>query len=253
VAISFFLQMMQDYGTDQVTVQRMLAIRDSRGVAKATFFNAGTDFCMIALLLFIGLGMFAVYGQGSGSPPAGMPADSLLAHYIMTRFPAGISGLVISAIFAAAMSSMDSGINSLATVAENDLIRPLRRRPRTEHTDVTTARVLTVALGCAATLLAFSVARIGHLIEAFATFMSLFNAPVLALFVLGFLGARTRLAAWVVGLCVSLPATLWLQGIECVHWIYYFPFSFASTYAVAWLVGLCFPVRPRRRVSGGTA
>ena len=55
VMISFFFQMMQDYGTDQVTVQRLLSTKTKGGMAKAILFNAGTDFLVIGLLLFIGL------------------------------------------------------------------------------------------------------------------------------------------------------------------------------------------------------
>lgn len=235
VMVSFFLQMLQDYGTDQVSVQRLLAVRDDRGVTRAILFNAGTDVVMIALLLFIGLGLFAYYQAFPALRPD-VPNDSILPAFIMAHFPPGLSGLLISAIFAAAMSSMDSGINSLATVVENDFIRPLRRRGQAEGHDMRVARVLTLVLGVASTLLAFYVARIGHLIKAFATFMSLFNAPVLALFVLGFMPTRPRFASWLVGASVSIPATLWLQNRVQAHWVYYFPFSFAVAFSLGWLL-----------------
>ncbi len=77
VAGSFFLQMLQDYGTDQVAVQRMLVIKKPSGVVKASIFNAGTDVVMIALLLFIGLGLFAFYQNNPGLAP-GSRADSVL-------------------------------------------------------------------------------------------------------------------------------------------------------------------------------
>ena len=238
VAISFFLQMMQDYGTDQVTVQRMLAIRDRRGILKATLFNALTDTVMVALLLFIGLALFAFYRL---RPEAlgDVADDSILPYFVMTNLPAGVSGLIISAVFAAAMSSMDSGINSLATVVENDFIGLVRRdgRPEDERRAVLRARILTLVLGAAATLLAFYVARIGHIIKGFATFMSLFSAPVLALFLLGLVTRRARFAHWIVGVVVAIPATLWLQHSVQAHWVYYFPFSFACTYALAWTAG----------------
>jgi len=198
VAVSFFLQMLQDYGTDQVAVQRMLAIKKPSGVTKAAIFNAGTDVVMIALLLFIGLGLFAFYQNNPGLAP-GSSADSVLPHFIINSLPAGVSGLLISAIFAAAMSSMDSGINSLATVIESDLIRPFRRRGRSEEHDVRLARTLTVLLGITATGLAFGITQMKNIVEAFATFMGLFNAPVLALFVLGFVSKRARFDAWCVG------------------------------------------------------
>ena len=237
VGICFFLQMMQDYGTDQVTVQRMMAIRDDRGVTKAILFNAATDFVMIALLLFIGLGLFAYY-QANPAELANMKADAVLPHYVATCLPAGIAGLVISAIFAAAMSSMDSGINALATVIEHDFICPLRRAERDEKHDVRLARLLTLALGATATGAAFLVQRMAHLVEAYAMVMGLFSAPILALFLLGMVSRRTSFAGWLVGAALAIPATLWLKLSAQVHWVYYFPFSFGTAYAVGWLASL---------------
>jgi len=237
VGISFFLQMLQDYGTDQVTVQRMLAIRKPGGVIKATIFNACTDVIMVALLLFIGLGLFAFYQANPDLAPGGT-ADTVLPHFIMHSLPAGISGLLISAIFAAAMSSMDSGINSLATVIENDLIKPFRRLAQTEHHDVRQARMLTVALGIAATALAFGISRMGNIIEAFSTFMGLFNAPVLALFMLGFASRQARFSAWCIGVVPAVVATLAAKYYVGIHWVYFFPLSFMVCFTIAWLASL---------------
>ena len=88
------------------------------------------------------------------------------------------------------------------------------------------ARILTAFLGIAATALAFYVSTIGGIIEAFASFMSLFSAPVLALFLLGVLTRRGNFKGWLVGLAVSVPATWWLQKGVQAHWVYFFPFSF---------------------------
>jgi len=242
VAISFYLSMLQEYGTDQVTVQRMLAVRTNKGVTKAAMFNAGTDFTMIALLTFIGIALFAFYGSVA-SLPEGITGKSILPYYIMTSLPQGVSGLVISAVFAAAMSSMDSGINSLVTVIENEFVTRCSHRTEAGAHGVRRARYLTLVLGLTATGLAFYAARIGDIIEAFFTFMSLFNAPVLALFILGFVSRRARAGAWIAGVAISIPATLWLQTVAGVHWVYYFPFSFACTYAVAWCASLLQPKR----------
>ncbi|MBT3191969.1 MAG: sodium/solute symporter [Verrucomicrobia bacterium] len=233
VGVSFFLQMMQDYGTDQVTVQRMLAIRNPRGVARAAIFNACTDVVMVALLLFIGLGLFAYYQNHPQLAPAGS-ADSVLPHYIMATLPPGISGLLISAIFAAAMSSMDSGINSLATVIEHDFIKQFHRRAQSEQHDVRQARLLTLGIGVLATALAFWVSQLENIIKSFAMFMGLFNAPVLALFVLGFVSSHARFWAWAISVIVAITSTLLLKHVVEVHWVYYVPFAFSVSFTVTW-------------------
>ncbi len=225
VAISFFLQLMQEYGTDQVTVQRMMATGSQKKTIKAISFNAVTDLITISLLLFIGLGLFSFYD--SYTLPDHIISDNLMVYFIITELPDGISGLIITAIFAAAMSSLDSGINSLTAVILNDFKKSNQRT-------ILHARFLTIILGIIATITAFYVSNIGGLIKAFASFMGLFSAPVLALFLIGVLTKNGNLKGWLIGLLVSIPFTLWLQyGLQS-HWIYFFPGSFL----VAFIMGI---------------
>ncbi|HEY5621622.1 MAG TPA: hypothetical protein VIR77_03385, partial [Pontiella sp.] len=182
--------------------------------------------------------------------PESITGDRVMPYYIIHYLPQGVSGLLITAVFAAAMSSMDSGINSIATVLISDFKTPVCRNLQTRNrkpptiNDVTLARVLTVILGIAATGLAFYVSTIGGIIKAFASFMSLFSAPVLALFLLGVLTRTGSFAGWLAGLAVSVPATMWLQKIVEAHWVYYFPFSFAVAFFVALLAGRLFKTAP---------
>lgn len=254
VAISFFFQMMQDYGTDQVTVQRLLSTKTKGGMAKAILFNAGTDFCIVSLLLFIGLGLFAYYQLNSGALPEAISGDKIFPYFIAHVLPTGLSGLLIAAIFAAAMSSMDSGINSMATVVVNDFIFPsafakkLRRDKITGELDgaltVKLARIVTALLGVLATALSvylFFFSKAEGIIETFATFMGLFSAPVLALFLLGLLGKRGSFKAWIPAALVSIGVTFWMQSTE-ISWIWYFPSGFAISLIGGWI--LSFIQRP---------
>ena len=253
VAISFFFQLMQDYGTDQVSVQRLVATGSLRGTVKAVAFNACTDFFIIGLLLFIGLGLFTFF-QGAGLPE-GITGDQVMPYYIIHYLPQGISGLLITAVFAAAMSSMDSGINSIATVVIKDLNIANYASSNTQYasrithyvsriTDVTLARVLTVVLGVAATGVAFYAATLDSILEAFFSFMGMFSAPVLALFLLGTLTRRGNFKGWLIGMVVSLLVSVWLQQFTAVHGIYYFPFSFAVSFGIALLTSPLFKTPP---------
>jgi len=237
VSISFFFQMMQDYGTDQVTVQRLLSTKTRTGIAKAILFNAGTDFLVIVLLLFIGLELFAYYQQNPGALPPDIYGDRIFPYFIAHGLPAGLSGLLIAAVFAAAMSSMDSGINSMATVIVNDFIFPLAGKID-DGRAVKLARIITALLGLLATGLSvvlFHGAEIEGIIETFATFMGLFNAPVLALFLLGLLTRRGSFTAWIPAALLAIGLTAWLRT-TAVSWIWYFP----SGFAVSFFAGLFF-------------
>jgi len=238
VVISYFLSFMQDYGTDQVTVQRLLAVRTFRGMAKAAILNSFFDLFIMSLLLFLGLGMFAFYHTYPELLAEGLQKNEILPYYIMQALPVGVSGLVITGIFAAAMSSMDSGINSLATVVTNDLIRPLRRTAHSETEDVKLARILTLVLGIFATGVAFVVSQIEDILQASQTFLGLFTGPILALFLLGILTRRGHVRGWLVGTAISVVATFWLQRFTEAHWTLYFPFAFAVSFVIGYLGSL---------------
>ncbi len=235
VAITYFFQLMQDYGTDQTTVQRMMAIPTLRGVAKAIFFNAVVDFVIVATLLFIGLGLFAYHAAFPEMLPDGLKNDQLLPYYIIHALPDGVSGLLITALFAAAMSSMDSGISCVSTVIVNDFVKPLRGGSDNDAQDLRLARWLTFALGVFATGLAFYISSFNQLIEAYSSIISLFNAPILALFLLGIFSRRCQLGHWIFGAALGVAANLCVQNYTKVHWIYYFPLSLGLSFGAAWL------------------
>lgn len=236
VMVSYFFVLMQDYGVDQVTVQRLLAVRTNRGLVCAILFNALTDVIVIAMLLFIGLGLFAWTQAQPGLLPSGVTGDRVLPWFIVHRFPDGLSGLLITAVLAAAMSSMDSGMNSISAVIVSDFVRPAHPT-LSETAALRLARVLTLALGAFATGVAFWASSIGGLVTAFLTIMGLFSAPVLALFLLGMLDRRARFSGWAVGTVVAISLTLLAQRYDAMNEIFFFPFSFSTTYSIGWLLG----------------
>ena len=225
VAISFFFQLMQDYGTDQVTVQRLMATGSMKKTIKSVTFNACTDFFIIALLMFIGLGLFAFFQPIE--LPTNVSPDKVMPYYIIHYLPQGVSGLLITAVFAAAMSSMDSGINSIATVIINDFTTGIKNKVRL-------ARIITVFLGFAATGLAFYVSTIEGILKAFFSFMGMFSAPVLALFLMGVLTRTGNFKGWLIGLTASIASSIWVQKYTEIHEINYFTISFL----VAFTIGL---------------
>ncbi len=243
-AISYFFQFMHDYGVDQMTVQRLMATRNLAGMVRATVVNSLFSVFVIGVLSFIGLGLFAYHHTWPGQLPDGIQGDQVFPYYVVHALPQGLSGLVIAGVFAAAMSSMDSGINCLSTVLINDFVRPLRRVAASETRDLLLARVLTLIFGILATAVAFFASAIGDVIKASQTFLGLFSGPVLALFLLGILTRRGSFAGWLTGVLVALPVTMWIQKETDIHFVYYFPVSFFLSLSVGFLASLVFPTRP---------
>ena len=241
--ISVFFMTMQDYGTDQVTVQRLMSVRGFRGMAKAILTNSVFDILIIGMLLFMGMGLFAYYQAYPNLLDKGIKPDQILPFYIMQALPNGVSGLVITAIFAAAMSSMDSGIHSISTVVINDFVRPLRRTPLEDRADLALARTLVVIIGIVATVVAFWVSNFKHILEASATFVGLFNGPILALFLMGVLTRRAHFGGWLTGMVIAIGGTLYFQKYTSLHWYYYFPSSFAIAFVTGYVMSLLIPGR----------
>lgn len=247
-AIGWFFVFLQEYGTDQVTVQRLLAVRSDKGVVKAIAFNAVNDLLINGMLIFIGIGMFTYFQAFPARLDPAVDPDGMLPFYVMHVLPPGVSGLMVTAIFAAAMSSVDSGVNSLSTVIVNDWVKPLRRRARTEQRDIALARRLTLALGGLATAAALYAARIGNIVETWMRIVGLFSAPVLAIFVLGMLTRRAHFYGWLAGAVCGIMLTLLLQRLpsDRLMTMWHFPISFAVTTAIGYTASLFIP-QPQAR------
>ena len=193
---------------------------------------------IVSLLLFVGLGLFAYYHSFPNALVEEIRGDRVLPYYIIHTLPPGVSGLLITAIFAAAMSSIDSGINSMTTVVVTDLVKPLRTICQTEQHDITLARMLTLLLGSLATGVAFYVSEIEQIVKASSAFLGLFAGPILALFLLGMLTRRANFHGWLAGVLTAIPATIWLQHGTNVHFVYYFPFCFAISGCVGYVASV---------------
>ena len=138
-------------GGDQTSVQRFMATEDARAARRAY----GTQILVsIVVTITLGLVGFALLGYAEANPdqlPTGMHlkanADDIFPWYIAYRLPVGVSGLVVSAMFAAAMSSIDSGVNSITAVVTTDFLDRFGFQSQTEKGHVRTAQLLALSIG----------------------------------------------------------------------------------------------------------
>jgi len=114
---------MASHGTDQLIVQRLLTCRNLRQSQMALIGSGFMVIAQFALFLIIGLGLWSFYGAREFGR-----TDEIFATFIIEQLPPGVTGLVIAAIFAAAMSSLSSSVNSLASASTYDFYAPLRTR-----------------------------------------------------------------------------------------------------------------------------
>ena len=238
-AVSYFFSFMQDYGCDQVAVQRLLASKSYGGMARAAIFNSMVDVFMFSLLAFVGLGLFAYYRQ---FPVEGVSGDRLMPHYMIHSLPSGISGLAIAGIFVAAIASGGAGIHSMSTVLVNDFVRPLWRRDIASADEVKLGRMFTAIIGTFGTVVAFYVSSIEQVLKAATMVLGLFNGPILALFILGVLTTRTHFRGWVFGACAGILATLLVMNVPIaghkLHWAYFMPCSVLTSAVVSYAASI---------------
>ena len=173
---------------------------------------AGLYLPVSAVFFFIGTGLFVVF---QGQPEvAGVAADQAFPHYISTRLPAGAAGLLIAALFAAAMSSIDTSLNSSATVFLSDLyrtyIRPAPGPDGAEAEDMRVLRRATVGVGVLGTGAALLMIGAGSLLDVWWTWSGVFAGGLLGVFALDRLAPRAGRAAAQLGVAVGVLVVVWM-------------------------------------------
>jgi SSS family solute:Na+ symporter len=220
------------YGCDQSQAQRLLTARDDRSARRALMLNGLLRFPLVMSYCLFGLllaGLLQVDPRFMAAME-GRPPDSLVPVFMAHFLPSGLRGLLLAAILAAAMSSIDSALNSLAAVTLEDV---LGRPPQDQR--VWIARGTTLAWGVFAMASAVAFARAGTgVIELINQVGSAFYGPVLAVFVLGVLAPSADGRSALTGLAGGLLANFLLARFApAVSWLWWNPFGFACAMAAA--------------------
>jgi Na+/proline symporter len=150
--------------------------------------------------------------------------DELFPHFISTHFSFGIAGLVLAALLAASMSSMDSGLNSICTLMITDFHRRLgfgrawlarrvgkRVEDLGEEDELKLGRPLVLGLGCLATAFSLVIAQIDDIFMIMMAVVNTFGGPLLAVFLLGMFTRRTTARGSLWALLGGTIFTLWIM------------------------------------------
>ncbi len=225
------------HGTDQLMVQRYLCARSPRQATAALLTSGVVIFAQFVLFLLIGAMLFVFYQKSAVLPPeVAAKADRVFPHFIVTQLPNGLIGLVVAAIFAAAMSTLSSSLNSLAATAVTDFYRPLFAPDKSDRHYLNVSRLMTAVWGVIQIAVAMIViAMKGRGVDAVLAVASFTNGPVLGLFFLSALtrrvGPKGALAGVVMG--IALMAFVWLQ--LKVSWQWYVLIGSLVTFVSGWL------------------
>lgn len=223
VLIGGFATNLIQYGSDQTVIQRYLTTKDEKSAAKSI--RTGAYLALPSTLLFFSLGtlLFVYYKTHPALlSPILEKTDTIFPWYIVNSLPQGVSGLLIAAIFAASMSSLDSSMNSVATVITTDFFRRLRPL-KNEAAYLQLARRITIIIGIMGTGLALMMASwgISSLWDQFNLIVGLFAGGLGGVFLLGIFSKTANGSGALIGLLLSGLIQYYVKSYTQVHLLLY--------------------------------
>jgi SSS family transporter len=232
------------HGTDQLMVQRYLGARNQADAAKALG-ASGLVICLqFALFLLIGIGLACYYSVHPAERP--LKGDEAFARFLIAHMPAGVLGVTLAAIFAAAMSTLSSSLNSSAAALVNDFYAPLRREKDPRRL-LWPSRVATVFFGVVQTGVGIAAANVAansndtSTINSVLTIASFTTGAVLGMFFLGVLTRRVSQLAAILGLLAGLAVMSYVFFGTKIAWPWYALIGSTTTFVVGLAASVIWP------------
>jgi solute:Na+ symporter, SSS family len=254
------------FGTNQQPVQRYMTVKQPKEAQGALLLGVTAGAIGVLLSLLLGVFLFVFYEHFPTLLPEGLTPDQVMPHFVNTEVPAVLTGLLVAAVFAAAMSSLDSALNSLAAALTVDFFArfrkgvPERQRLAFAKVVVVTAGLLGIAIGI------YSARTEAPLIDLILTFMGYFAGGLLGLFLLGMLTRRANGHGAFIGAVVGtlvvlmvtqndfrLPQLYTMLGFEPIPFIWSTAVGLVVTLIVGYLISLPGHRVPPERLEQTTA
>ncbi|HUQ93600.1 MAG TPA: sodium:solute symporter [Bryobacteraceae bacterium] len=234
------------HGTEQLMVQRLLSAKSEHQGRAALFASWFVILFQFTLFLIIGIMLFVYYRDNGMSMPK--VADQIYPRFIWDRLPHGISGLVMAAILAAAMSNLSAALNALASTTVMDFYKPMRPAHSEAHF-LKIARYATIFWGAMLMGVATLARQWGSVLEAGLGIASIVYGGLLGVFALGLLTRRVYEDAAMVGMMAGLATTVYVKFGTKIAFTWYVLIGTLVTFAVGMLASLVFK---KEHARGGT-
>jgi solute:Na+ symporter, SSS family len=226
------------HGTDQFLVQRLLSARSAKAASSGLVLSGLIVFAQFALFLVIGAMLFAYYQQTPLPRPLGR-TDEVLPLFVVTALPSGVSGFIVAAIVAAALSP---SINSLAATTVNDFYVKYIRPDADEATLMRVSRQSTIFWGIAQIAVALGAQYVTRsVLDAGLSVLSLAAGPVLGAFLVGVLTTRVGSRAMLTGMMTGIVVLFWAWSSTPLAWTWYAFLGAVVTGGVALAASLVMP------------
>jgi len=223
------------HGTDQLIVQRLLAARSQKQSALALLSSGVAIFFQFALFLVLGVMLFAFYRVPAS---AFGKADRIYPTFIVSKMPHGISGLLIAAILAAAMSNLSAALNSLSSSSMMDFYFRLRGN-LDERKKLRLSRLATLAWALVLFALAIiALHKAGRVVEVGLQIASVSYGALLGVFLLGVLTKRANQAGAILGMICGFAIELYLWLGSRIPWTWWVAIGSIVTFAIGYVASV---------------
>jgi len=206
---------LQNFGVDQNYVQRYHTSSSFAEARKSLWLGSLLYIPISAVFFFIGTAMFAYYATHAAALPEALRgpehADSVFPWFIGSVLPSGITGLLVASIFAAAMSTISSSLNSSATIVLTDYYLRYARPGADERQKMRVLHVTTAAWGLLGTGLALAMIHVRSALDAWWSLSGIFSGGILGLFLLGLISRRPGKPAAMLAVSVGVLVILWMS------------------------------------------
>ena len=237
---------------DQVLMQRILSTRSDKEAGRSVWTFAAMMIPGGFVFYLIGTALFVYYKSHPERMNPLLPIDATFPLFIAAELPMGVTGLIIAGIFAAAMSTLSSIINSVSTLVSVDFYEKLAKHPTPERS-VRFAEFTGVAVGLVAIGLAIVLSRmdIHSLFDVSIELAGLLGGGFAGAYTLGMFTRRANSPGVAIGIGASICLTFVAWWFDLVHPYFYLAISILLCVAIGYVASLCFAA-PRRPLKGLT-
>jgi len=198
------------YTTDQTVVQRYLLAPSSAQAAKSLWVSVLFLWVVWVLFMIVGVALWAYYQSRPQLLPDAVreKPDQVFAYFIGHELPVGVTGLILAGLFAAAMSTLSSDLNSLASVVVDDFYNKFAQGA-SDKARLTFSRFSVIAAGVCAILLAIALRKQKSMVDAFFGFSAVIAGGIVGVFFLGLFSRRCSRTGLYVGLATGVAFVAW--------------------------------------------
>lgn len=206
---------LQNYGIDQNYVQRYMTTKSLKGAQSSALFGALLYVPVSLLFFLIGTSLYAYFKAVPGLLPPDLmtldAADKVFPFFIVNQLPAGVTGLLIAAIFAAGMSTVSTSINGTATIVLTDYYKRYFAKGKSEGASMKVLYGSSFIFGVLGVGIGLAMTGVKSALDAWWMLASIFSGGMLGLFLLGFMARKAKRMAAALGTAVGVLVIFWMS------------------------------------------